>query len=93
VISREAVARRSLHCLDMPLLARFQRARWSETRRRMDAMRPGETLALARSEYYNAKSSTDRLNDAYEGSRRWFLKRERDRVMVRHIDQVEARRK
>lgn len=58
-----------------PMVARFQRSRWSRTRLRMDAMSAGEVLTLPLAEYYNAKASTDRLNDAYGGSRVWVMSR------------------
>ena len=72
--------------LDMPLVARFQRIRWSETRRSMDGMKPGEKLILPESEYYNAHASAARLNDAYAGTRRWETRRKPGAVEVRHID-------
>ncbi len=59
---------------DRPLVRRFQRSRWSRTRRRMEAMEPGDVLKLPLSEYYNAHSSALRLSDAYS-DRQWKASR------------------
>lgn len=66
----------------MKLTERFQRARWSKTRIAMDAMEKGEILKFPDSEYYNAKASTDRLNDAYDGKRKWKLTRNGSEIVV-----------
>lgn len=52
---------------------RFFRARWSETRKRIDDMRVGDSLKFPPDEYVNAKSSVERLNEAYAGEREWVL--------------------
>lgn len=54
------------------LTARFQQARWSETRKRIFALQPGQSLAFPRSEYFNAHASVRRLNEAC-GKRMWVI--------------------
>jgi hypothetical protein len=41
----------------------------------MDEMKPKETVTLPRGEYFNAKSSADRLKDAY-GDRSYQVSRQ-----------------
>lgn len=57
-----------------PLVQRFQRGRWSATRQAIDALSPGETVHLPLSELNNAKTSVQRLRDAYEGQRRYTVR-------------------
>ena len=52
---------------------RFNRTRWSETRKKIDAMSPGEVLTFPCVEYFNCHSSVMRLNDAYDGERVYEL--------------------
>jgi hypothetical protein len=61
---------------------RFVRSRWSETRRQIDAMAKGEILTFNASQYFNAKASVDRLNDAYVGKRKWKLTRSKNTSTV-----------
>jgi hypothetical protein len=67
----------------MPTLTkRFQRARWSSTRKRIDAMEPGQRRYFPRTDYFNCKSSVMRLNDAYEGTRVWQMKVSGDLITI-----------
>jgi len=59
----------------LPLVVRFQRHRWSDARRQMDAMKNGETLTLPMAEFFNVSASRARLNDAYQGTRSWTISR------------------
>ena len=52
---------------------RFNRTRWSDTRKRIDAMSPGQELSFPATEYFNCHSSVLRLNDAYDGERKYEL--------------------
>lgn len=52
---------------------RFNRTRWSNTRKAIDAMSPGQELSFPVSEYFNCHSSVMRLNDAYDGERKYEL--------------------
>lgn len=58
---------------DLPLVARFNRKRWTPERVAIDAMKAADTLAFTEAQYFNVKSSVERLNDAYEGTRVWKL--------------------
>lgn len=51
------------------MVRRFQRCRWSATRTAIAALQPGEKVHLASAEVNNAKTSVQRLQDAYEGQR------------------------
>ena len=62
------------------LTARFQRKRWSPTRKAMDAMKPGDTLKVPLSQYFNAHSSAIRLGDAYH-DRKWVVSKN-DRLVT-----------
>lgn len=53
------------------MVSRFQRWRWSPVRKAIAGMPPESRKTFNPSEYFNCKSSVDRLNDAYEGDRRW----------------------
>lgn len=55
------------------MTARFHRGRWSETRKQIDAMAPGDSLTFTEGQYFNAKASVERLNDAYAGMKIWSL--------------------
>lgn len=70
---------------ELPMVARFQRRRWSVTRRQIDAMGRATRMFLDCSEYYNAKASVERLNDAYEGHRWYTLSRNRAGIEVRRV--------
>lgn len=53
----------------------FQRWRWSEVRKQIDAMKPGTTLRFTCDKYFNVKSSVEHLSDAYDGERPpWKMK-------------------
>lgn len=56
------------------MIARFQRRRWSNTRLRIEALSRGESATFTAPEYFNAKSSTERLNDAYADVRQWRIR-------------------
>lgn len=53
---------------------RFHRHRWSATRQEIDRMGVGQTINFPAGEYFNCKSSVERLNDAYGSARVWTLK-------------------
>jgi len=53
------------------MVGRFQRCRWSETRRRIDALRVGESATFSLAERYNATTSVQRLQDAYERAKQF----------------------
>lgn len=67
------------------MTARFQTARWSHTRKRIDAMRAGQIIRLPVSEYFNAYSSTMRSNDAYQGQRKYICRKSKRWVSVERI--------
>lgn len=71
--------------MNTTLTDRFCRARWSKTRREIDAMAPGTELVFTGKEYFNAKSSVERLNDAYDGARQWTMVRAKGVVTVKRI--------
>lgn len=58
----------------MTMIDRFQRTRWSDTRKAIDALPIGGTATFTGKQYYNAKASTDRLNDAYDGKRQYVIR-------------------
>lgn len=58
---------------DLPMVARFIRSRWSETRQKIDAMEIGQVLEFPWEEYFNSKVSVDRSNHAYAGTRKWNM--------------------
>ena len=53
------------------LVEKFKKDRWSDTRKAMDAMQPGDVLTLPVTEYFNSLSSAPRLSDAYHPDRHW----------------------
>ena len=53
---------------------RFQRSRWAPTRQEIERMGAGQTITFPDSEYFDCKSSVERLNDAYGSARKWTLK-------------------
>jgi len=55
----------------MSMTRRFQRSRWSETRMLIDAMNVKDELTFPLSQYSNVHSSVLRLNDAYNGRRKY----------------------
>lgn len=67
---------------DETLIRRFQRARWSSTRKRIHDMRPGQRRHFKRTDYFNCHSTVYRLNDAYDGARRWKMRVNGDRITV-----------
>lgn len=66
----------------IPLVARFQKVRWSRTRKRIHDMRPGQTRKFNRTDYFNCHASVYRLNDAY-GERHWTMKVSGERITVK----------
>lgn len=72
------------------MVERFQKSRWSRTRNRMHAMKPGQVLKLPRSEYFNAYTSKYRLNDAYGGKRVWTLRKSGKEMVVTHEKQTKS---
>ena len=66
----------------LPLVQRFQRCRWSATRIAIDALLPGEKVHLPFSEVNNAKTSAQRLRDAYAGQRRYTVRGTETGVVV-----------
>lgn len=56
------------------MVERFQRCRWSATRTAIDALQPGDKVHLPLSELNNAKTSVQRLRDAYAGQRRFTVR-------------------
>jgi hypothetical protein len=68
--------------------ARFQRSRWSETRRKIDAMPEGGVLRFGADQYHNCKATVDRLNDAYAGARQYTLSGCRKTVTVTRAKQA-----
>lgn len=64
------------------LIDRFQRCRWSDTRKKMEKMKPGDVLHLPMSEKNNAHGSANRLSDAYE-NRMWKDSRKGGKLVVR----------
>lgn len=53
------------------MISRFQTARWSDTRKKIHALEAGQSLSFPQAEYFNAKSSADRLTEAYGGEREY----------------------
>lgn len=51
---------------------RFQRSRWSDTRKSIHDLPLNSHLNLPATEYFNAKASVERLNDAY-GTTKWRI--------------------
>jgi len=67
----------------MNMQDRQQPARHSETRKRMQVMKPGEEIKLPIAEYVNAHSSQMRLNDLVaEGEPRWGVSRKKGILRV-----------
>lgn len=67
----------------MPLVERFQRQRWSSTRKNIEKMKAGASCRFDPTDYFNCHSSVMRLNDAYDGVRRWKMKINKGRITVR----------
>jgi hypothetical protein len=61
---------------------RFQRSRWSKTRRMMDAMKPGESITRPNTEWNNAVTSAQRLAYAYDDDRKWSVSRKRTHLEI-----------
>ena len=53
------------------LVSRFQRSRWSPTRRAIDALAVGASVTLAAGEYDNAITAIRRLREAYDDGREY----------------------
>lgn len=68
-----------------PVIARFQRSRWSPTRRKIDAMGPGESATLPLEQYNTCQSSVQRLQDAYRGKRRWKVSQAGGKTTVTRV--------
>jgi hypothetical protein len=67
------------------LTKRFQKVRWSPIRRKVDAMKPGETLELPERDYISAKSAVERCNEAYGRERpKWRVRVCYNLVIVTH---------
>lgn len=68
-----------------PLVRRFQRCRWGATRAAIDALACGGKVHLAVSELNNAKTSAQRLRDAYEGARAFTVRGKRRAIVVERV--------
>ncbi len=68
----------------MSLPDNFQRSRWSEVRRRIDAMKAGEGTRFTLDEKNNVATSISRTQDAYDG-RRYVQKKDGLDIIVRRI--------
>jgi len=53
------------------LTDRFLRCRWSDERKAIDALKKGELKIFTMAQLSNAHASVWRLNDAYEGERKY----------------------
>lgn len=67
------------------MVRRFQRSRWSLVRVQIDGMMPRVWRTFPVSDYYNVKSSVERLNDAYMGERTWGMSRSMGLINVVRI--------
>lgn len=68
------------------MTARFNRTRWSKTRIQIDAMSSGTELTFPASQYFNCKSSVERLGDAYGGERKYSMSGgKKSRITVKRI--------
>lgn len=61
--------------MNYPLVSRFQQCRWSATRKLIHALELGESVTLPAAEFNNATTTIQRLQEAYEDTRRWSMKR------------------
>lgn len=68
-----------------PVIERFQKQRWSNTRHQIHRMTPGDKMEFPMSEYFNAKATVDRFNDAYCGNRKWRMSRQLGKITVVHL--------
>jgi hypothetical protein len=64
---------------------RFNRTRWSDTRKAIDALKPGQSKKFPEAEFFNCHSSVMRLNDAYDGERKYELSGGRSAPIVKRI--------
>ncbi len=64
--------------------ARFDRRRWSDTRRRIDAMKAGEGTRFPSTERHNVSTSIQRTQDAYS-DRRYVQSTQGADIIVRRI--------
>ena len=55
----------------LPMVERFQFSRWTQTRMDIYDMEVGDILTFPAAERFNVGASVARLNEAYEGTRKW----------------------
>jgi len=58
---------------NFPLVRRFHRCRWSDTRKGIDALKVGGTMTIKATELNNGTTSIQRLEEAYEYTRTWSI--------------------
>jgi len=69
--------------LDLPMVARFERKRWSQERIDIHDMKVGDELLFEGGKEY-LRSTVNRLNEAYELTREWTMQLiESDAYIVR----------
>ncbi len=69
----------------MSMTNRFHQNRWSDTRQQIHDMTRGSVLLFPAEQYFNCHASTQRLNDAYSGVRKWTLSRKDGVNTVRRV--------
>lgn len=67
------------------MIARFQKHRWSKLRTEIHEMKPGEKRVFSPNCYNSAHATVDRLNDAYDGMRKWKLSRKNFLITVKCV--------
>lgn len=64
---------------------RFIECRWSTTRKSIAALGVGQAKDFPASEYFNVKSSVERMNDAYNGIKQWIISGGKNRPYVKRL--------
>jgi len=64
---------------------RFIISRWSPTRKSIHDLKVGGNAHFEPDEYYNVKSSVERLNDAYGGEKVWQMTGRKCGILVNRI--------
>ena len=70
---------------ELPMVARFQLERWSAVRRAVHDLPVGVRKRFPLPDYFNCKSTVDRLNHAYEGTRAWRLVRRGPKITITRL--------
>lgn len=74
---------RQMECKAFPLVERFQRSRWSASRLKIHDLGVGEEVILPKFDRNNICTSVERIEEAYEHTRRYHIHKRNNCILVR----------